>query len=45
MRHLNSLGDAGGAVARQARGFAAGSINDDVCLLLARCIDHEPPGV
>jgi PAS domain S-box-containing protein len=40
-RHPTSLGDAGVAVAERARAFAGGVINDDVCLLLARCL---PPG-
>ena len=39
--HPASLGDAGLAVARRARDFAGGSVNDDVCLLLARCLDRK----
>ncbi|MBC7806937.1 MAG: hypothetical protein H7145_12390, partial [Akkermansiaceae bacterium] len=38
-RHPSSLGDAGVAVARRAREFGGGAINDDVCLLLARCTE------
>ena len=38
--HMSSLGDAGIAVAERARSFAGGAINDDVCLLLARCISR-----
>ena len=39
-RHPSSLGDAGVAVAQRARAFAGRRINDDVCLLLARCIER-----
>ncbi|MES2465190.1 MAG: SpoIIE family protein phosphatase [Armatimonadota bacterium] len=43
-KHPSSLGDAGIAVAERARAFAGGTINDDVCLLLARCITQDSPG-
>jgi PAS domain S-box-containing protein len=36
-RHPHSLGDTGVGVAQQARDFAGGTINDDICLLLVRC--------
>ena len=44
-QHPSSLGDAGVAVADRARTFAGGSLNDDVCLLLARCISQPTPGL
>jgi serine phosphatase RsbU (regulator of sigma subunit) len=40
-RHPTSLGDAEVAVAQRAREFGGGTINDDVCLLLARCISRN----
>jgi len=42
-RHPGSLADAGMAVANRARQFAGGTINDDVCLLLARYLGATPP--
>ncbi len=39
----SSLADAGMAVAKRAREFAGGTINDDVCLLLARRIERGEP--
>lgn len=40
-RHSSSLADAGVAIAQRARSFAGEAINDDICLLLARCLAHQ----